>query len=399
MTVSYWQKRYFSGRSLPPKTEHARDRYDIAVIGGGISGIATAYFLKKFGCDNVVVLEKNYIGYGATGRNAGFILSGLAEPYSRLIVAMGEESAREIMNSTMENHDLIESAVSENKIDCHYDKCGSYHLATGELERKELEESTEMMIKHGFDVEYQPKVPGKAKDRLSGYLGGFFNPADGKIDPFAFVNGLAAGIEVVTDFEVTGIEKKHGAVEIRGDNVRIEAEMAILAVNAYAPLLDKYFSDLVFPVRGQMLATSPLPANILGESIYYANFGYDYFRQFDDHALIMGGLRNRFFKNETGYEDIISDDLQRALEEYITANFGLSGFGIDERWGGVMGNTIDGLPLIGSLPHNSSVLAMVGFNGHGFGMGMVTARDLARAVMTGENSDLLKRFSIKRLSR
>ncbi len=96
----------------------------------------------------------------------------------------------------------------------------------------------------------------------------------------------------------------------------------------------------------------------------------------------MGGLRNRFFKDEIGYEDIISDNLQRAFEEYITANFGISGFGIDERWGGVMGNTIDGLPLVGSLPHNSSVLAMVGFNGHGFGMAMVTARDLARAVPT-----------------
>jgi glycine/D-amino acid oxidase-like deaminating enzyme len=64
-----------------------------------------------------------------------------------------------------------------------------------------------------------------------------------------------------------------------------------------------------------------------------------------------------------------------------------------------MGNTIDGLPLVGPLPHNNAVIAAVGCNGHGFGLWMVVARDLARAIMKNETSDLLKRFSIKRFLR
>jgi len=399
MTTSYWQNR--SPRDLSPRRREIdlNKTWDIAVIGGGICGVGTAYFLKKFGCERVIVLEKNYVGYGASGRNAGFILSGLAEPYSRLIVGMGADSAKRITQSTMENHDLIAAAVTEKRIDCHYSRCGSYHLAVTEVERAELEESAGMMQKDGFPVEYREKSEITGKEGSSAYLGGFFNASDGKIDPFAFVNGLSEGIEVVEGFEVKKISKAGGSVEISGEKEVIKAEMAVIAVNGYSPLLDRYFENLVFPVRGQMLATSPIPNDILGNFTYYANFGYDYFRQLEDKGLIMGGLRNRFFADEVGYEDETSPDLQKGLETYIGDNFAQNDFQVRNRWGGVMGNTIDGLPLVGALPHNSSVLAAVGFNGHGFGMGMVTARDLARAIMYNESSELLKRFSLKRLAK
>ncbi len=398
MTISYWQQRGPAGNGGVRRKGLNENKYDIAVIGGGITGVATAYFLKKMGCAKVAVLEREYVGYGATGRNAGFILAGLAEPYSRLVVGMGRNSAGEIMRSTMENHDLIEEAVNEKSIDCGHRRCGSYHLAVSELEREELEDSAEMMISHGFNVQYRPTFDGVEGECLREFRGGFFNPGDGRIDPFAFVRGLAADLDVAEGFEVTSIVKKHGAAVIKGKGAEIEAEMVMLAVNAYAPLLDPYFEKLIFPVRGQMLATSPLAGRPLNDFTYYANFGYDYFRQTDDNSLIMGGLRNRFFKDETGYDDVTSDNLQKALEEYIGGKLGVKDFSVKARWGGVMGNTVDGLPLAGSLPSNSSVVALVGCNGPGMGLGMVSARDLAAAIMTGETSDLLRRFSLKRFA-
>ena len=353
MTVSYWQKRKFAGTGSLRRPSASLKKWDIAVIGGGLVGVAAAYYLKLLGCDRVVVLEKKCVGYGASGRNAGFILAGLAEPYSRLIVAMGRDSAKEIMISTLDNHDLIESAVSDKAIECGYRRGGSYHLAISEVERKELEESVELLNADGFNVEYRSGVSRQAGGRLKKYPGGLFNPADGKIDPFAFVNGLSDGLDVFEGFEANRIIKCGGALEIRSEKEKISAEMAVVAVNGYAPLLDRYFDNLVFPVRGQMLATSPVPGNRLGESPYYANFGYDYFRRTDDDAIIMGGLRNRFIDDELGYEDITNPALQKALEDYIIENLGIDEFSVDARWGGVMGYTIDGLPLVGSLPHNS----------------------------------------------
>lgn len=396
MTLSYWQRLAGVRKGGPADITPRYKSYDIVVIGAGLVGIATAYYLRQLGCDRVLVLEKEFIGYGASGRNAGFLLSGLAEPYSRLVVGMGGDSAREIFSSTIENHDLIARAVSDNKINCEYKRSGSYHLAITDVERGELEESVSLLKRDGFDAEYLPTIQGAAGSRLKGYLGGFFSPVDGRINPFALVKGLAGNIEIIEGFEVKQIVKTDTAVELIGEKGKIRSVMVVLATNGYAPLLESYFENLVFPVRGQMLATLPLADNLLGESIYYANFGYDYFSQVSDYTILMGGLRNRFIHQETGYDDSLNPDLQNGLEDYIRDDLGIGAFRVDTRWSGVMGNTIDGLPLVGALPRNSAVLAAVGFNSHGFGLGMVVARDLATAIMKNETSDILKRFSLKR---
>jgi glycine/D-amino acid oxidase-like deaminating enzyme len=172
-----------------------------------------------------------------------------------------------------------------------------------------------------------------------------------------------------------------------------------MATNAYSPLLDDYFSQLVFPVRGQMMATDPDHPNAMEDSTYYANFGYDYFRQPCKGVIMMGGLRNRFVRTEVGYEDSTTAELQQGLENYVHRTIGVERYEVTARWSGIMGNTIDGLPLVGALPHNNAVIAVVGCNGHGFGLGMKMAHDLSSALLTSETSDLLSRFSLKRFLR
>ncbi|OGC89862.1 MAG: hypothetical protein A2W25_08220 [candidate division Zixibacteria bacterium RBG_16_53_22] len=397
MTESYWQtknKILIGKRSPGELPRHA----DIAVIGGGLVGIAAAHYLKEMGCGNCLVLEKEFVAYGASGRNAGFLLSGMAEPYSRMVVGLGKNGARMLTAATIENHALMAEAIAKRKIDCDYRRSGSYHLAVSNVEASELEESAELLRSAGFDGEYIGS--GKVAERLGfgNYHGAFFNPIDGNLDPFAFVNGLAREINVIEGFEVRGIEKKNGGVEIKGGGHSIAAEIAVLATNAYSALVDTYFKEMIFPVRGQMLATGPGQGNNLRDNTYYANFGYDYFRQTPDNAVVMGGLRNRFVDTEVGFEDSTNPQLQNGLEDYIRQNIGVAEFPVAARWSGVMGNTIDGLPLVGPLPHNNAVIAAVGYNGHGFGLGMVVARDVARAIMKGETSDLLRRFSLKRFA-
>ncbi|UCC78491.1 MAG: FAD-binding oxidoreductase [Candidatus Zixiibacteriota bacterium] len=395
MTESYWQIKG-GAKSTPREIPDVCLKCDIAIIGAGLTGIAIAHYLRKAGCENIIVLEKEYVGYGASGKNAGFLLAGLAEPYSRLKIGMGAESARELMNATVENHNLITEAIKENRIDCEYQRSGSYHLAVTEVERKEYDDTVDSLNRDGFKVEpvdYPIRTPA---GRLKGYLGGYFNPADGCLDPFAFVRGLSRKVKVIESFPVEKIEKSNGIVKITGTKGAIKSEMAIIATNGYTPLLDRFFERLIFPLRGQMMATSALENDVLGKAIYYVNFGYDYFRQSLDNKLLIGGFRNRYLKEETGSIDAVNIALQNDLARYVRENLEVARFGVESRWSGLMAGTIDGLPIVGALPYNSSVIACAGFNGHGFGLGMTVARELASAILKGERSHILGRFSIRR---
>jgi gamma-glutamylputrescine oxidase len=399
MTKSYWQLKNSTFRKMAREIPDLNRHFDIAIIGAGVVGLSLAYYLRKFGCERIIVLEKEYISYGASGRNAGFLISGMAEPYSRLVVGLGRDGAKEMMRATLENHDLIADSIRGMNINCDYRRAGSYHLATSDVEKNELHESIELLNQDGFPCEFIDSGDISWRIGFGKYVCGHFTPADGCLDPYAFVTGLSRGIEVAENFEVKEFSKENGRVIIKNNTQAVTAEMAVLATNAYSPLLEPFFKELIFPVRGQMLATSRKPDAPLKDSTYYANFGYDYFRQSSERAIVMGGLRNRFIESEIGYEDETTGGLQKGLEEYISENMNAGDFEIDCRWSGVMGNTIDGMPLVGSLPHNSNVLAAVGCNGHGFGLGMLMARDLAQAIMGERTSDLLNRFSLKRFLR
>lgn len=397
MTRSYWHIKnkapLKTGRNIQiPK------RVDIAIIGGGIVGMATAHYLRSMNCLDVIVLEKEFVGYGASGRNAGFLLSGLAEPYSRLVVGLGRDSAKMLMQATIDNHDLVADTVSRLKINCDYRRTGSFHLAVSAVESEELRESVKLLCRDGFAGEYVGSQDIGKRLGFGNYSGGFFNPIDGNLDPYAFVKGLSENTRVVEGFEVKEIRKNGGRLKLNSEGYSLEAEMVVLATNAYSPLLDGFFDRLIFPVRGQMIAAGPGLSCRLNDQTYYANFGYDYFRRTPDNFILMGGLRNRFVETEVGFDDSTNPLLQDGLEDYIRTKIGVEKFPVVARWSGVMGNTIDGLPLVGPLPHNGAVIAAVGCNGHGFGLGMIEARDVATALLKGETSDLLRRFSIKRFA-
>jgi len=394
MTLSYWHlKNNFPGSSRSADLERV---YDIAIVGAGIVGLGLGYFLCKMGCTNVIVLEKKSVGYGASGRNAGFLISGMAESYSRLVVGMGRTWAKALTDATLENYRLIENSIVENSIDCDYKKSGSFHLAVSDTENRELEESVSLLHLDGFEAEYIKPADVEGRLGFGNYTSAYYNPCDGCLDPYAFVLGLSKNLNVAENFDVRSINSDGGHVVLKGAEATVKAEMVVMATNAYSPLLDDFFKNLIFPVRGQMLAVAPKCRNSLKDGTYYANFGYDYFRQPIENVIVMGGLRDRFIASEIGYEDSTTSELQSGLENYIRDSIGVEKFDVTGRWSGVMGNTIDGLPLVGALPLNNAVIAVVGCNGHGFSLGMIMARDLARALLRGDTSELLSRFSLKR---
>ncbi|MBI2267176.1 MAG: FAD-binding oxidoreductase [Armatimonadetes bacterium] len=372
------------------------------ILGGGLTGVSAAYWLALAGID-CLVLEKHHIASGATGRNAGFILAGVAEHYSRVVTTLGREKARYLWNLSLENHSLIASLVEEEGIVCDYRKSGSYLLAISPSEFLEIQETVKLLREDHFSSVRLPEARIAEVLSLKGFSGGSFNSYDGELDPVAFVRGLASaahrkGARFAEETPVLEVlQRDSSGVRVRTPEGIVEGEILILATNAYTPLVEPSFSDKVFPIRGQILSTTPVDARLL-DGVVYADYGDRYFRQTLDGKLVIGGWRKWDEAREVGFEEETTDSIQSKLEEFLAEQFPLANVEITHRWAGIMGFSRNGLPMIGPLPGDSSCLVAIGYTGHGFGFGVRAGKILAELVVNGKSSAPLELFSPRRQS-
>ncbi len=346
MTISVWLDQ----RSSPGGAKAETVEADLAIIGGGIVGAATAYYASlRLGTKNIVVLEAGQIAGGASGRNGGFVLRGIRTYYDSCIKHYGRDIAAFVYKFGESNQRLIRDFVRDEDADIDYDPCGSYLLASSLEELDELSHSSRLMAEDGFAVELLPDDP---LDR--GYYGALYNADDFGINPVKLVRSLLARsrAQVLAEQPVRRLEvHSEGGIKVTATDYVVLAKKVILATNAYMPLLEPSFIDRISPVRGQMFATAPLKRRLL-EKICYANCGFEYFRQLPDRRLVLGGCRQSFLDQEVGYGDLVTRNIQTELEHYMKDHFPeLAGVHIEHRWSGVMAFTVDGLPLVGELPH------------------------------------------------
>lgn len=383
---SLWLAR----RSSPPV------EVPVAVVGGGIVGLSTAYWLARMGADPVV-LEAGALAGRASGRNAGFLLTGSPQPYLRLEEEIGPEAARAFWELTRENRELLraevlEPARAEARVECRFQPEGSWLASVdgGEAGTEELRESGERLAELGFEVEWRE---GPEVERASGsprIRAALHQPRDGGLDPVLLCRGLAAAgrFPVRTGAWVHALEPRGDRVEVVADGGSVLAERVVVAVNAYAPELVPDAARDVRPVRGQMLST--VPADRLMTGVWYLDEGFQYVRQLDDGAIIVGGGRRGAEATEVGYAEHPTAGVQGALERFVGETYpALDPGTIERRWAGVMAFTPDHLPRAGDVPELPGAVYAAGFNGHGMSLGFVTGRWLARRAVQGGSGPLL----------
>ncbi|MBK7759034.1 MAG: FAD-binding oxidoreductase [Deltaproteobacteria bacterium] len=144
-----------------------------------------------------------------------------------------------------------------------------------------------------------------------------------------------------------------------------------------------YFRDKVDPVRGQMLATAPLPP--LFECPIYANHGYDYWRQDPAGRIVLGGWRNLDPEAEVGHAETLHAQIQARMTEFVQSWVPDQTVEITHRWSGIMGFSRDGLPLVGPAPGTPGAVVGAGFTGHGFGFAFLAGAALARLIVDGQH--------------
>lgn len=366
MTVSPWQRA--GCRKLTA---------DYVVVGAGIVGSYAAFCLAQTGAD-VILTDMREPAAGASGRNAGFLLSGLVQYYHEAVEQYGHATAREAWQLSVETRELAFSLARQFGVPA--ERCGSFLLATTRREAQALEQAARLMEADGWPVAFQRGDPWGR-----GFTATLYKPDDGVVHPVELVHAIVrhSGVKLWLLNEVWAVEAQAGGVKVRGSKADIEAKGAVLALNAYAPLVCPELAGLVRPVRGQMLCTVPLSTRIF-DGAGYANWGYEYFRQLPDGRFLMGGGRRQFRHQEVGWEDTTTPDVQGALAKFLERYFPeVAGQPVELRWSGTMGFTPDGLPLVGRLRDVPQAVFAVGFNGHGMGLGLKVAERAVDLLLNG----------------
>ncbi len=360
-------------------------RADVAVIGAGITGAAVCYWLA--GKCRVILLEEDMIASKASGRNAGFLLTGTADYYNRAVQRYGREKAKALWQVTQENHDLLEKHIFPDAA-CDHQRSGGYLVASSAEEMRDLRASVQLLREDGFHYQLLGAEEINAVLSSKDFHGAALNERDGEVNPVKLVEALVRkanrnGTEIFEKTKTRGITAGKDGFYITTDQAVVRSNYLVLATNAYTPLICSSLQDRVRPTRGQMLATNPLPKRFRG--VFYANYGYEYWRQVPDGRVLAGGFRELDFAGEQGYKMVTTKNIQRNLEKLL-ARLALE-FKVEHRWSGIMGFSADQLPIIGPLPGKDKLLVSLGYSGHGLGFGFYAGRMISETILNGQTSN------------
>jgi len=379
-------------------------RADVVIVGGGYVGGATAFWLARRGVAAVLV-ERRGISTGATGRNAGFIAPGLGMAFAEAAARYGAGGALERLAFTRLGRDLALRLIEELAIECALEAQGGLTLAASAEEWAGLRASGEALRAAGAPVEIL------GREEIAQHLhvpvpdlfhGALYNPETLLVNPALLNNavvraaqGLGARVYPHTDV-LSLAEEPDGRITVETSRGEVSAGHVVLATNAWTPLLAGYFKDRIAPVRGQIFATEPAPP--VFRRAMSTNYGYEYWSQRADGAIVLGGGRWSVPDRDEGYyAEEINPAVQEALHRFLTATFpALAGVRVARRWSGIMGFSRDGYPFIGPMPGRPRLLVAAGYTGHGGPYFAIAGKCIAELIVEGRSEVSIESYALDR---
>ncbi len=375
------------------------DRCEIVVVGAGLVGAAVARSLAAEGLD-VAVLEAQDVAGGATHHTNGLVLTGLSAPYAQVVQKHGRETTRALWQMTVDNRDQLTSAA--DRLGVPLERTGSLMLATDAEMATLLEESAEMLVADSFDVQFETRDPLRR-----GFEAALFYPDDVALDVVKLTRQLLQGIPTHTGTEVYDLEQAGEDVLVLARGRTVKASTVVLAVNAYAPMLDHYFADKIAPASSYVLTTHPLdegwvatpgcvladrPRHLPGTDVDgrpkqgQSGMGAFSFRQARDGRLSFVACQPYYEMPAAGPED---EGIEVELMRFVGRHFPKAVPHLAERRSGMSGISRDGLPIIGALPHLPQVFFAVGFATDGLSLSFAAADLLTSLIVRGAEPALL----------
>jgi glycine/D-amino acid oxidase-like deaminating enzyme len=367
---------------------------DVAVVGAGFCGLSGARVLAKRGV-RVAVLEAETLGWGASCRNGGMVLTGMKLPVPTLIARYGREAVQRMYAASLEGIDLVEQIVQEEHIDCAFSRCGHLEVACKQSHFAAYAESA-ARIKREFHHELRILPKEKLREEIGAdiYYGGMVDETSAGLNPAQYVAGLAkaaqrAGAALYDHTQVVDVipEVSNGNRRYRVKTSRgsLLAREVLLASGAYTTSATPALRKKVIPIGSYIIATEVLPADLARElsprnrMIYDSKHFLYYYRLTPDNRMLFGG-RAAFFP-ET--EDTVRESAELLCRGMIGVYPQLRNTRVEFVWGGTLDFTFDVMPHCGK---SDGMHFALGFAGHGVAAATWMGAKLA-GVICGDPDD------------
>ncbi len=376
-------------KSLAPLPESV----DVAVIGGGYTGLSAARMLAKQGM-RVAVLEANTIGWGASSRNGGMVLTGLKPGMQTVMKKYGREIARSLFQCSLEAIDTVEQIVREEGIDCGFARYGHLLTANKPKHYEALKEEVEFMDREfGHQVRLIPPEAQQAEIGSGIYYGALLDECSGGLNPAQYVTGLAvaaqqAGASLHAKARVLKVERRtHGQQRFLLETERgsLGAETVLVGTSGYTGSVTSELQKKVIPIGSFIIATEPLSDTLVSELIPKGRMIFDYkhylnyFRLWENR-LIFGG-RAAFFPETSRTIQRSAEILRREMVQVYPQ---LKGVKVEYVWGGTLDFAFDMMTHVGE---RDGLYYSLGYAGHGVAMATYLGKTVAEAMLKGTIKD------------
>lgn len=343
---------------------------DVAVVGGGYTGMAAALRLVAGGAD-VALLEAEFCGWGASSRNAGHLTpTVVGDP--QLLATVYRRRARELIRFADAAVHFTEGMIEGFGIDCEYEAVGNVSAALSKGQLRRSERNAEFLAGVGGEVEF---VSGEAAGLPATFAGGILERAGGVLNPGRFARGLreallGTGAAVHEGAPVTRLERRGSRFELVAGAARVRAGQVLVATNAYTRDLPFSPPRIVVPLWITLAETEPVAPDRLaatgwtrGAGIYTQHLILESYRPTARGTIVFGSRRPQAQRGPVGTrrpEHGVVADIVRGFRERFPS---LDDVAISRAWGGWIAMTPSWLPVAGEI--EPGLFYAVGYNGHG----------------------------------
>ncbi len=376
---------------------------DVAIVGGGLTGLSTALALKRAGVD-AAVIEREFCGFGASGRNAGHLTPAIGKDMPTLLALFGEERAGALVRFADHCVHRTEQLIGELGVDCDYRPSGNIMAVVHPKQEKRLRRAADVAAKLGSGVRFLESAEMRERGLPSSFLCGALEAAGGTLHPGKLAMGLRrvalqAGIRIYEQTPVLQVQEDVRST-LRTPRGALRADRVVMASNAYTREIGRP-GRRVFALYDTLFESAPLSdaqlAAIGGwpgrEGVYTAHESLESYRLTAQRTIIGGSKGVRYYwgskpGNRGGPHARTQTLLARAFRDRFPA---LSDVPIARFWGGWIAMTLNFLPSIGPLDGTGRLLHAMGYNGHG--MAQATAvGDLLADQITGRENEWSRVF-------